>query len=369
LIPPEPGETPAPPVTPPTGPLTPATEPLTPSADGPPTDPPARPGASTFTIEGRQAPALFVIGWLATIVGLGAVVVALLGGANPASPFLLIAGLVISSIGLVAGAGSQGIERRARGAGAYEGPSPFLVFAASIPVSLLVAVLIGIPLAIAGAAVDGPLGRLGSVIGQTVVYIGLIRLLVVDTGALSWAQMGLRRFDGRALTDLAGGALWALPVIALTIPVAAILTAVFPVQPVSPLPPAGEPIGIVANLIAGAIVAPIGEEILFRGFATTAWARDLGPRRALVRGAIFFAAVHVLTVAAATASEAFGLIVIGFATRLPVALALGWLFLHGWGLGGSRIVRGGSIWGPIGLHATFNGILLVLGEAALRSGA
>ena len=109
---------------------------------------------------------------------------------------------------------------------------------------------------------------------------------------------GLRRVDGRALTDLAGGALWALPVIVATIPIAALLTAIFPVEPVSPLPPAGEPLGLLANLVAGAIIAPVGEEILFRGFATTAWAQDLGPRRALVRGAIFFAAVHVLTVAA-----------------------------------------------------------------------
>jgi hypothetical protein len=165
--------------------------------------------------------------------------------------------------------------------------------------------------------------------------------------------MGLRRFDGRAVADLAGGALWALPVIFLTLPIAAILAALFPVQPVSPLPPAGETVGFALNLIAGAVVAPIGEEILFRGFATTAWARDLGPRRALIQGAIFFAAVHVITVAAGTASEALGLIVIGFASRLPVALALGWLFL-----------RRGTIWAPIGLHAAFNGVLLLIAEVA-----
>ena len=149
-----------------------------------------------------------------------------------------------------------------------------------------------------------------------------------------------------------------MPVIVATIPVALLLSAIFPVQPVSPLPPAGEPVGFALNLIAGAIVAPIGEELLFRGFATTAWAKDLGRRRALVQGALFFAVVHVLTIGGATVSEAFGLAVLGFATRVPVALALGWLFL-----------RRGSIWAPIGLHAAFNGILLVLGEAALRSGA
>ena len=32
-----------------------------------------------------------------------------------------------------------------------------------------------------------------SVLAQAVIYVGLIRLLVVDTGALSWAAMGVRR--------------------------------------------------------------------------------------------------------------------------------------------------------------------------------
>ena len=323
-------------------------------------DPPvaaARPGASTFTIEGRQAPALYVIGWLATILGLGAVTVGILSGSSPAAPILLVAGLAVLSIGLIAGAGSQGIERRARGATAYHGPSPVIVFAASVPISLLAVIVLGIPMTLVGIAVDGPLGRLASVIVQALVYVAIIRLLVVDTGALTWAAMGLRRPDRRALGEFLGGALWAAPVILITIPVAAILGTIFPVTPVSPLPPAGESVGFALNLLAGAVVAPIGEELLFRGFATTAWARDLGSRRALVRGALFFAIVHVLTISGTSAGEAAGLAIIGFASRIPVALALGWLFL-----------RRGSIWAPLGLHATFNAILLVIGEAALRSG-
>ena len=316
-----------------------------------------RPGASTFTIEGRQAPALFVIGWLATMLGLGAVAVGLLAGASPASPILLVVGLVILAVGLIAGAGSQGIERRARGATAYPGPSPVLVFASSVPTSLLAVVMLGVPMAVVGMEVDGPLGRLASVVVQALVYVALIRLLVVDTRALSWADMGIRRPDRGAVVELVGGALWAAPVILLTIPVAVILGSIFPVTPVSPLPPAGETVGFAINLLAGAVVAPIGEELLFRGFATTAWARDLGPRRALVRGALFFAIVHVLTISGSSAGEAAGLAIIGFASRIPVALALGWLFL-----------RRGSIWAPIGLHAAFNAILLVIGEAALRSG-
>jgi membrane protease YdiL (CAAX protease family) len=322
-----------------------------------PVGPAVRPGASTFTIEGRQAPALFVIGWLATIIGLGGVGVALLSGGSGASPVLLVGSLVILSVGLIAGAGSQAIERRARGSAAYLGPSPILVFAASIPLTLLVVIAIGIPLTIASIAVEGPLGRLASVVAQALLYVALIRLLVVDAGALGWAEMGVRRFDARAVVELGRGAVWALPIIALTTVVAAILTTLLPVQPVSPLPPAGETVGFAINLLAGAVVAPIGEELFFRAFATTAWARDLGARRAIVRGAIFFALVHVLTVTGGNAPEALALALVGFATRIPVALMLGWLFL-----------RSGSVWTSIGLHAAFNGVLLILAELALRSG-
>ena len=318
---------------------------------------PARPGAGMFTIEGRRAPALFVIGWIATILGGGTVVIALLGGGTVAATVLLIGGLVVLSVGLIALAGSQGIERRARGGRAYLGPSPILVFAATVPTALVAGVAIGVPMSIVGIEVDSPFGRLVAVLLQAVVYLGLIRLLVVDTGALDWRAMGIRRPDSRALMEAASGALWALPVIVATIPIAAVLAALLPVTPVSPLPPAGETTGFIINLVAGALVAPIAEEVLFRGFATTAWARDFGPRRALIQGAVFFALVHVLTVTGNTAGEAFGLALIGFATRVPVALALGWLFL-----------RRGSLWAPIGLHAAFNAILLILGEVAVRSG-
>jgi membrane protease YdiL (CAAX protease family) len=347
LIPPDPGSS---------EPIDPSATPVEPAG---PADPaaPARPGAGTFTIEGRSAPGLFVVGWLATLIGLVAIGVSLLAGGSTAAAILLAAGLGVLAVGLIAGAGAQGIERRSGGDGRYPGPSPFLVFAASIPVSLLAVLVFAIPLTIAGIEVDGPIGRLASVFIQALVYIGLIRLLVVDTGALRWADMGVRRFDRGALVELAIGALCAAPVIIATVVVAGILYQFFPVTPVSPLPPTGELLGLVINLVAGAIVAPIGEELLFRAFATTAWARSIGNGRALVRGALFFAVVHVLTISGASAGEALGLAVVGFAARIPVALALGWLFLER-----------KNIWAPIGLHATFNALLLIFAEIAARNG-
>jgi uncharacterized protein len=326
-----------------------------PDGAGPDPDspPPPRPGASTFTIDGRAAPALFVVGWLATILGLGVVVIGIMSRAGGGAIVLLLVGLVVLSIGLIAAAGSQGIERRARGDLAYQGPSPLLVFAAAIPVSLVAIIMASLPLVALGVEVDTPVGRLASVIVQTLVYAALIRLLVVDTRALSWAEMGIRRPDGRALAELASGALWAFPVIVVTAPISVVLLQLFPVTPVSPLPPTGEAIGFILQFAAGAAFAPVGEELLFRGLATTAWVRGLGTRQGIIRAALVFALAHVITVTAGNAQEAFGLVVVGFATRVPVALALGWLF-----------VRTGSIWAPLGLHMAFNGILLVIGELA-----
>ena len=340
------------------------TEPLVPTepgadhaADSPSApDGVSRPGISTFTIEGRAAPGLFVVGWLASLLGIGGIFVGVLSGGALTSTVILGVSLVLLAVGLVAAAGSQGLDRRAQGGLAYRGPSPVLVFAAAVPISVIAVVVAAIPMSLVGIPIDGPFARTVSVLVQTLVYVALIRLLVIDAGALGWAEMGVRRPDRAALAEMAAGAFWAVPVIVVTIPIALILQGLFAVTPESPLPPAGESSGFLLNLLAGAILAPLGEELLFRGLATTAWVRGLGARRGIVRGALFFAVVHVLTISGGTAEEALQLAVIGFATRLPVALALGWLF-----------VRRGSIWVPFGLHATFNAILLVLAEVAIQA--
>jgi membrane protease YdiL (CAAX protease family) len=339
---------------------------LTTPASGPEsdasTDPPAaaptgaRPGASSFTIEGRSAPALFVVGWLASLVGLGLIGIAILSSNGLASTAVLLAGLTLLSVGLIAAAGSQGIERRAHAMAGYAGPSPLLVFAASIPVSILLLVVIALPLDVLGVPLDGPPGALLSVAVQAAVYVGLIRLLVVDTGALDWRAMGVRRIDLAALGEMAGGTLWAVPVIVLTIPISAVVLAIFPVTPESPLPPTGSAGGFALSLVAGVLVAPFGEEVLFRAFATTAWVRGLGVRGGLVRAAVVFAVAHILTISGSSAGDAIGLAVVGFVTRLPIALALGLLF-----------VRRGTVWSSFGLHAAFNLILLVVAEVASRT--
>ena len=68
---------------------------------------------------------------------------------------------------------------------------------------------------------------------------------------------------------------------------------------------------------------------------------------------VFFVLGHVLFVGGDSFRESASLAFVGGVVRVPIAFALGWLY-----------VRTGSLWGPIGLHAAFNGILIILSELA-----
>lgn len=311
------------------------------------------PGLFRFTLEGRQAPALFVTGWLLTLIGGGLVAIDVLGGPSLVAAAMAVIGLAMLSAGFVLLGGSQAVERSAAGL-AYPGPSPIVVFAAVLTVSLLVAVVIGVPLDLAGVHLDRAVGDLVSAAVQAAVFIGVVRVMVIGSGAIRWADMGFRIDRRRVVAALFTGAVYALPIVIVTALLSAIVVSAVGVTPESPLPPTGTALGLGLHLVAGAVIAPVGEEILFRGFAVTAWARTTGPTPAIVRAAILFAVAHVLTIGGDTFSTAAGLALVGTVARLPVALALGWLY-----------VRSGTIWAPIGLHAAFNAILIVLGEMAV----
>ncbi len=346
-------------------------EPTSPDPLDVPAEPPLPLGAATFTIEGRRAPALFVVGWVATIMGAALFAGGLLvGGGTAASLVVIVVGLVLLAIGLVAGAGSQAIERPARGWTGYTGPSPFLVFLAVLPASLLLQLVLGVPLGILGVELDSPVAALVGLLAIAAVYVGLIRLLVVGTNALSWSAMGVRRPDAGTLRRLLTGAAFGVPLVVLTGLIAAIFVGLGFEAPSSPLPTGGGVGGALLNVVSAAIVAPIAEELFFRGFATTAWLRGRGPRpagaggstlvgltarQAIVRGALFFAIAHVLTLSADSAVAGLQMAAFGFIVRIPVALALGWIF-----------VRSGALSTAIGLHAAFNGVpVLALLVAAI----
>jgi membrane protease YdiL (CAAX protease family) len=314
-----------------------------------PRDPAPRPGLRTFTIEGRAAPGLFVVGWIATILGTALTVAGLTAGGG-GQAVLLVLGLLSLSVGLVAGAGSQAFERRARGA-PYAGPSPVLVFAAAIPATLIALTLVGLVLRAIGFTPSDPVRSLFSVIVQTGVYLGLLRLLVVGTGALSWREMGFIGSSGAAIRAAAWGAAFAGVVVVITLVVTAALVSILQERPESPLPPAGDPTGLLVNLVTAAVFAPIGEEIFFRGFATTVWERSLGARRAIIQGGLMFAFAHVVGTTGTDFDQALAVAIVAFGARIPIALFLGWL-----------LIRRRTIWAPIGLHAAFNAFIILLVE-------
>ena len=331
------------------------TEPPRPEDPPEPSEPSPAPrafGLSTFTIEGRRAPALFVVGWLATFVGGGLAVLTLIGIGGVAGTIIWLVGLALASIGLVLLGGSQAVERRAAGA-AYAGPSPVVVFLVVLAASQLAGFAVGLPLSLLVTDIARPVADLLGVLVQAAVFAGVLRVMVVGAEALSWSEMGLRRGLGDALRGLLNGALFAGPVILGTAALAYVAAQAVGAAPASPLPPTGSAAGLALHLVAGAIVAPIAEELLFRGFALTAWRRTVGDRGAIVRSSIVFVLAHVLFVGGDGFGEAVSLAFVAGIARVPVALALGWLY-----------VRTGSLWGPIGLHAAYNAILIVLGEAA-----
>jgi membrane protease YdiL (CAAX protease family) len=327
------------------------------------TDPPpeeTRPplGLTAFTLEQRAAPALFLVGWLATLIGLGATVMAAFGGSGLAGLILFAAGTALLTVGIVAAAGSQAIERRRAGVTTYAGPSPVLVFAASVSATLFLSVVLGSMLSWLG--VDLERGAWVILVGGLTIfatYIGLVRLLVVGTGALSWPDLGLQSSRTGFVEDAIWGLALAVPVLAVTGILASVLSLFLPL-PDPVLPPATDPLGIAVNLIVAAVIAPIGEELFFRGFVTTAWARMYGPRRALIQGALFFAVAHVLTLGAVDPVAGVKLALFAVLVRIPIALTLGWLFL-----------RRRSLVGPIFLHAAYNGLPIIAVAAGLGNPA
>jgi hypothetical protein len=307
-----------------------------------------------FDLEGRAAPGLYLVGWGLVIAGLGAIFIALAAGAGRGASVAVVLGLAALGLGLTAGSGAQALQRRADGA-VYAGPSPVLVFGAALALTLVA----GFALGALGGPPEGPLTVLASVLISAGVWLGLVALVVVGSGALGWGEMGFRLpgpGEGSPLVDVAWGVALAVPTLFGAAFLAAFLVALLGVTPAATLPPAEDPAGVLVNLVVAAVLAPLWEEAFFRGFVTTAWARSAGARAAIVRGALFFAFVHVVTMVGSDFRTAFLTALIAFAVRLPVGLVLGWVFL-----------RRRTLIAPIALHATYNAIPVLL--VALGAGA
>jgi membrane protease YdiL (CAAX protease family) len=353
---------------------------------------PAR-ARSFFSTAGRASPRLYLAGLVLGIPGLLAIVwvnvaswfgVDHLGiGGVPGWATVEVASL-LAVAGFVTAAAAQGRQRRADGWHEYAGPSPALAI-----VALLGMVTgLGIPLAAAldwaGLAFDSASGTLLVVALYLSCYLGLVHFLVVRPGAMSWRDIvrpvrlapdrddwalsqpwsplgdraassagTLRSRIGRGVVGdlLFGAALMPLAVIASSVTNFALLfilgLSASDISQPGPAAPTG--IDLWITLLAVAVLVPIGEETFFRGFATNAWGRSLGRNDAILRAGLFFAAVHVLNVTATVPDVAMRAAVFNFGARIPVGIALGWLYM-----------RRRSLFASGTLHGAYNGAIVLL---------
>jgi hypothetical protein len=310
---------------------------------------PVRPGLRTFSLEHRVAPGLYLVAWLTCLLGAGLVIVAILSSSSVSRTVILVGALVLLSLGLTVGAGQQALERRAQGWTRYAGPSPFLVFAAAVPTALLLTVFAGFVLSQLKIDLDSPIGIIAASLATAIPFIGLVRLLVIGTGALTIRDLGFLPRGPDTFRGVIAAAVWGVAIVFGTGVLATFLSTFVPVAP-TPVPIGTTAPERIAALIVIVILAPVSEEIFFRGFATTAWARTMSRGATILRSGLFFAFIHVLTISgAATFEQGLGFAIFAFLGRIPVSLALAAIFL-----------RRGSIYESLALHATFNGLPVVL---------
>jgi membrane protease YdiL (CAAX protease family) len=348
LRPPLPGTPPPLPAIPDAPPADPPPDPVLPPPDGP--SPPLPPGGGIFSLEGRAGPSLYLMAWILSVGGIALLLlIGPLASTELSQRLLMALGAALAALGLAFACGYQVLARRDRVAERYRGPSPLLVFGTFF-FAVAAAGLLLIP---SGAAEEvDPIAFLAIGAMQAMGFALVVWLFVVRSGALSWRQMGWPTWPGHSVLGSIGASVVViLPTTLLLLIVGGLIGRILGVEAPTVLPTTDDRAGRLVVAAAAAVVIPIGEELFFRGFALTAWLRDLGPRAALVRSSLFFALIHIANINAdfwTGARQA----VLTVAIILPVGFVLGWLFLR----------RGMAA--AIGGHIAYNGLLLVLVELA-----
>lgn len=313
-----------------------------------------RPGL--LQLAGREAPALYVIGLLFAVVGVGALVAAVVG----AGVGLAILALLLIGVGGVALSGASALQRRVdTPAEGWRGPGPLAVFWTTIPWALLAQVLAAALLTAFGAAsvLNTPLGTLALAAASNFATVLIIGLVVVGSGAVQWRDLvaatpasspaSLPRPDRRGgyAGDLLWGVALALPILAAAGLFATLVLNGTGLSAPVVLPPTVSAVDLAANALTAGLIAPIGEELLYRGVIAQAWARQSSARRAILFSAIVFAFVHTLN----PNVDSITLAAVVLIVQLPLGIALGWLW-----------IRRRSILATVALHAAYNLAIVAL---------
>jgi membrane protease YdiL (CAAX protease family) len=303
-------------------------EPPRDAAPGASVDPDGPPGGGIFSLEGRRAPGLYLVAWILSIGGLAVTFVLGPLASDPAwRPVLVFFGAMAVTLGLAAGAGSQVLERASRDPERYRGPAPLLVFGVYFFAMSVVGLVL---LSVVGVDPERPFNFLGISVVQAAGYLLVVWLFALRTDALTWPQMGWPTWNGPEPHEVARSVGLAvavmLPVTMALLIVGGIVGLLLGTDAPQTLPLSETFADGVFVTLAAAIIIPLGEELFFRGFAQTAWTRDLGPRTALRRTTVFFAVVHIVNVDAVEFGQGLAQAVLTLVVILPVGYVLGWLF-------------------------------------------
>lgn len=317
----------------------------------------SRPGL--LQLAGREAPALYVIGLLATVIGVSALVASFAG----AGVGLFILALVLVGVGSIALSGASALQRHVdTPAAGWRGPGPLAIFWTTIPWALLAQLLVAALLTaiFSAEALSTPQATLLLAAASNFATVLIVGLVVVGSGAVRWrdlilatpaaspSSLPLPDRRGGLVGDLLWGAALALPILAATGLVATLVMngTGLSAPPVLPLTmTAGD---LVANALTAGLIAPIGEELLYRGVIAQAWARQSSAQRAILFSAVVFAFAHTLN----PNLDSINLAAVAFVVRLPLGIALGWLW-----------IRRRSLLATITLHSAYN--LVIVGIVAL----
>jgi membrane protease YdiL (CAAX protease family) len=307
---------------------------------------------------------------------------------NLAIPGGVLVGAVclLTVLGLGAAGLAQSRQRRADGWRDYTGPAPLIV------AGMLLATVEGLSLALdealgSNSGLDGTTETLLKLSMYLVSYVGLVHVMGVRTGALTWRDIifprhlaptmdelrpggepagevdawgrRTRSFRSRVAGGIIGDFLLALVMLipmtiasAVTIRLLLAILGLNAYDLSSPVPTGTQITDRFIALIAIAIIVPIGEEIFFRGFVTNAWGRSLTRNGALLRGALFFAGIHMINVTTTDADISFRAAIFNMGARVPIAIAITWLYMRR-----RSIVASGS------MHALYNGLLVLISYA------
>jgi membrane protease YdiL (CAAX protease family) len=246
-----------------------------------------------------------------------------------------LVGLALFTAGLVYVAIRQILQRRVLPPERYRGPSVVLLVVMVVVFgSLLVAPFTGDAEALLGG------GSEPTLFGGFVILVSTSVALLVVTGlfvALPDALANLPSFPGPApVRALAMGVGWGVLAWLGSSLLLALATFVLTQIGFPPDPGAAElavqsfePWLIVFGVV---LVAPIAEEIFFRGVAFNAWLREGGRRYAYIGSAALFAVIHVSLVS--------------LVPIFALGLVLAWVYER----------SGHTLLAPMAMHATVNGI-------------